>query len=122
MVLRDFAKKTKFHVAGGPGTVILPIVSWAEPQYLDRLHHEILFLWQKSLRTIHTYHLVPFKLPKNVQGGPFQGLLVFNHFFPKIAHFTKYALTPSFFGRPSSVIPFRKALAIPVAGPYWSLS
>ena len=43
----------------------------AEPQYLDRLHREILFFWQKSLRTIHTYHLVPFKLPKNVQGGPF---------------------------------------------------
>ena len=95
---------------------------WVEPQYLDRLHRESLFFWQKSLRTINTYHLVPFKLPKNVQGGPFQGLLVFKHFFPKIPNFTKYALTPSFLGRPSSVIPFRKALAIPIAGPYWSLS
>ena len=94
----------------------------AEPQYLDRLRHEIYFFLQKILRTIHTYHLVPFKLPKIVQGGPFQGLLVFKHFFPKIPNFTKYALTPSFFGRSSSVIPFRKALAIPVAGPYWSLS
>ena len=62
---------------------------WAIPQYLDHLHHEILFFWQKSLRTIYTYHLVPLKLPKNVQGGPFQGLLVFYHFFPKIYNFTK---------------------------------
>ena len=62
---------------------------WAIPQYLDHLHREIYFFWQKSLRTIHTYHLVPLKLPKNVQGGPFQGLLVFYHFFPKIYNFTK---------------------------------
>ena len=68
------------------------------------------------------HHLVPFKLPKNVQRGPFQGLLVFRYFFQKISNFTKYALTPLFFGWPSSVIPFRKALAFPVAGPYWSLS
>ena len=34
------------------------------------------FFWQKSLRTIHTYHQVPFKLPKNIQRGLFQGLLV----------------------------------------------
>ena len=101
---------------------ILTIDLWAIPQYLDHLRREILFFWQKSLRTIHTYHLVPFKLPKNVQGGPLQGLLVFYHFFPKIYNFTKQAVTPSFFGRPSSVIPFRKALAIPVAGPYWSLT
>ena len=95
---------------------------WAIPRYPGHLRHEVLIFWQKSLRTIHTYHLVPFNLPKNVQGGPFQGLLVFKHFFPKIPNFTKYALTPSLFGRSSSVIPFRKALAIPVAGPYWSLS
>ena len=62
---------------------------WAIPQYLDHLHREILFFWQKSLRTIYTYHLVLLKLPKNVQGGPFQGLLVFYHFFPKIYNFTK---------------------------------
>ena len=59
------------------------------PRYLDHLHREILFFWQKSLRTIYTYHLVLLKLPKNVQGGPFQGLLVFYHFFPKIYSFTK---------------------------------
>ena len=53
------------------------VLCWAIPQYLGHLHHENLYFWQKSLRTIHTYHLVPFKLPKNVQGGPFQGLLVF---------------------------------------------
>ena len=62
---------------------------WAIPRYLDHLHREILFFWQKSLRTIYTYHLVLLKLPKNVQGGPFQGLLVFYHFFPKIYNFRK---------------------------------
>ena len=62
---------------------------WAIPQYLDHLHREILFFWQKSLRTIHTYHLVSFKLPKNIKGGIFQGILVFYHFFPKIYNFTK---------------------------------
>ena len=62
---------------------------WAIPQYLDHLHCGILFFWQKSLRTIQTYHLVPFKLPKNVQGGPFQGLLVFYYFFQNIYNFTK---------------------------------
>ena len=68
---------------------LLHVTYRAIPQYLDHLHHEILFFWQKSLRTIYTYHLVPLKLPKNVQGGPFQGLLVFYHFFPKIYNFTK---------------------------------
>merc|ERR1712102_158239 len=94
-------------------------IKGAIPQYPGHLRHEVLIFWQKSLRTIDTYHLVPFNLPKNVQGGPFQGLLVFKKKFPKIPNFTKYALTPSLFGRSSSVIPFRKALAIPVAGPYW---
>ena len=28
MVLRDFAKKTKFHDAGGPGYVVSPRVEW----------------------------------------------------------------------------------------------
>ena len=46
----------------------------AIPQYPGQLCHEVLIFWQKSLRTIDTYHLVPFNLPKNVQGGPFQGL------------------------------------------------
>ena len=69
---------------------------WAIPQYPGHLHHEILIFSQKSLRTIHTYHLVPFKLPKNVQRGPFQGLLVFKNFFQKISNFTKCALTPTF--------------------------
>ena len=94
----------------------------AIPQYPGHLHHEILIFWQKSLWTIHTYHLVLFKLPKNVQGAPFQGLLVLKYFFQKISNFTNYALTPAFKGRTSSVIPFRKALALPVAGPYWSLT
>ena len=61
--------------------VSVPLVGgksvWAIPRYLDHLHREILFFWQKSLRTIYTYHLVPIKMLKNVQGGPFQGLLVF---------------------------------------------
>ena len=95
---------------------------WAILQYPGHLHREILIFSQKSLRTIYTYHLVPFKLPKNVQKGPFQGLLVFRYFFQKISNFTKYALTPLFFGWPSSVIPFRKALAFPVVGSYWSLT
>ena len=95
---------------------------WAIPQYPGHLRREILIFSQKSLRTICTYHLVPFKLPKNVQRCPFQGLLVFKNFFQKISYFTKYVLTPTFKGRPSSVIPFRKALAFLVAGPYWSLS
>ena len=94
----------------------------AIPQYPGHLHCEILIFWQKSLWTIHTYHLVPFKLPKNVQRGPFQGLLVFKYFFKKISNFTNYALIPAFQGQTSSVIPFRKALAFPVAGPYWSLT
>ena len=42
------------------------------------------------------YHLVPFKLPKNVQRCPFQGLLVLKYFFQKISNFTNYALTPAF--------------------------
>ena len=46
-------------------------------QYPGHLSSEVLIFWQKSLRTIHTYHLVPFNLPKNVQRGPFQGLLDF---------------------------------------------
>ena len=50
---------------------------WAIPQYPGHLRREVLIFWQKPLRTIHTYHLVPFKLPKNVQRGLFQGLLVF---------------------------------------------
>ena len=65
-------------------------------QYPGHLHREILIFWQKSLWTIHTYHLVPFKLPKNVQRGPFQGLLVLKYFFQKISNFTNYALTPAF--------------------------
>ena len=65
-------------------------------QYPGHLHREIVIFSQKSLRTIYTYHLVPFKLPKNVQRGPFQGLLVFRYFFQKISNFTKYALTPLF--------------------------
>ena len=69
---------------------------WAIPQYPGHLHREILIFWQKSLWTIHTYHLVPFKLPKNVQRGPFQGLLVLKYFFQKISNFTNYALTPAF--------------------------
>ena len=69
---------------------------WAIPQYPGHLHREILIFWQKSLWTIHTYHLVPFKLPKNVQRGPFQGLLVLKYFFQKISNFTNYALTPTF--------------------------
>ena len=66
------------------------------PQYLGHLRREILIFSQKSLRTICTYHLVPFKLPKNVQRCPFQGLLVFEHFFQKISNFAKYVLTPTF--------------------------
>ena len=65
-------------------------------QYPGHLHREILIFSQKSLRTICTYHLVPFKLPKNVQRCPFQGLLVFEHFFQKISNFAKYVLTPTF--------------------------
>ena len=95
---------------------------WAIPQYPGHLRREVLIFWQKSLWTIHTYHLVPFKLQKNVQRGPFQGLLVLKYFFQKISNFTNYALTPTFQGRTLSVIPFRKALGFPVAGPYWSLT
>ena len=69
---------------------------WAIPQYPGHLRREILIFSQKSLRTIHTYHLVPFKLPKNVQRCPFQGLLVFKNFFQKISYFTKYVLTPTY--------------------------
>ena len=93
-----------------------------EPQCPGHLIHDTSFFSMESLRNIQTYHLVPFKSPKNVQRGPFQGLLVFHNFFPKISNFTKKALTPLFFGQSSSVIPFRKALAIPVAGLYWSLT
>ena len=50
---------------------------WAILQDSGHLRREVLIFWHKSLRTIHTYHLVQFKLPKNVQRGPFQGLLVF---------------------------------------------
>merc|ERR1712155_237935 len=95
---------------------------WAILQYPGHLQREILIFSQKSLRTIHTYHLVPFKLPKNVQRGLFQGLLVFWYFFKKFSNFTKYSLTSLFLGQPSSVIPFRKALVLPVAGQYWSLT
>merc|ERR1711978_409815 len=71
---------------------------WAILQYPGHLHREILIFSQKSLKTIYTYHLVPFKLPKSVQRGPFQGLLAFRYFFQKISIFTKYAITPLFFG------------------------
>ena len=65
------------------------MTKWAILQYPGHLHREILIFSQKSLRTIYTYHLVPFKLPKNVQRGPFQGLLVFRYFSQKISNFTK---------------------------------
>ena len=68
----------------------------AIPQYPGHLHREILIFSQKPLRTICIYHLVPFKLPKNVQRCPFQGLLVLEHFFQKISNFAKYVLTPTF--------------------------
>ena len=89
-----FVKKSKFHDEGGPDTVVSPINSDQKTE--GHLHREILIFSQKSLRTIYTYQLVPFKLPKNVQRGPFQGLLVFRYFFQKISNFTKYALTPLF--------------------------
>ena len=69
-----------------------------EPQCPGHLIHDTLFFSIESLRNIQSYHLVSFKLPKNVQRGPFQGLLVFHHFFPKISDFTKQALTPLVFG------------------------
>ena len=50
-------------------------------QYPGHLHREILIFSQNPLRTVHAYHLVPFKLPKNVQRGPFQELLVLKYFF-----------------------------------------
>ena len=55
----------------------ISVFTWAIPQYPGHLHREILIFSQKPLRTICIYHLVPFKLPKNVQRCPFQGLLVF---------------------------------------------
>ena len=71
-----FRNQLRFHVCSK--TLFLqPNISWAIPQYPGHLRREVLIFWQKSLRTIHTYHLVPFKLPKNVQRGLFQGLLVF---------------------------------------------
>ena len=78
--------------------MLLPgsLQQWAIPQYPGHLCLQILIFLQKSLRTICTYHLVPFKLPKNVQRCPFQGLLVFEHFFQKISNFAKYVLTPTF--------------------------
>ena len=103
-------------------TQLLNYSFWAIPQYPGHLRLQILIFSQKSLRTSCTYHLVPLKFPKNVQRCPFQGLLVFKHFFQKISKFVKYVMTPTFQGRPSSVIPFRKALAFPVAGLYCSLT
>ena len=76
--------------------VINVIMYRAIPQYPGHLHREILIFSQKSLRTICTYHLVPFKLPKNVKRCPFRGFLVLKNFFQKISNFTNYALSPSF--------------------------
>ena len=100
----------------------LELGQWVEPQSPGHLIHDTQFFSIESLRNIQTYHRVPLESTKKVQRGPFQGLLVFHHFFPKISYFTKQALALLFFGQPSSVIPFRKALAIPIAGPYWSLT
>ena len=50
------------------------------------------------------------------QKGPPPGGFKFLKKMEKILQNLKYGLEPPIFGRSSSVIPFRKALAIPVAG------
>ena len=80
-----------------------------------------IFSW-KSLKDHQTCPKIHFRGFRYLKRGPLQGVLDFMKILKKIHKNLKYGLEPPILVRASSVIPFRKALAIPVAGLYSNLS
>ena len=80
-----------------------------------------IFSW-KSVRDHQTCPKIGFRGSRYLKRGPIQGVLDFFKNWKKIHQYLKCGLEPQILGRASSVIPFWKALAIPVAGPYSKLS
>ena len=80
-----------------------------------------IFSW-KSLKDHQTCPKIHFRGFRYLKRGPLQGVLDFMKILKKIHKNLKYGLEPPILVRASSVIPFRKALAIPVAGLYSKLS
>ena len=91
---------------------------WAIIQLIGSLTSDPqIFLW-KSLRDHQTCPKICFRGSRYLKRGPLQGVLDFYENWEKIHKNLKYGQDPRIFGRASSVIPFRKALAIPVSGFY----
>ena len=80
-----------------------------------------IFSW-KSVRDHQTCPKIGFRGSRYLKRGPIQGVLDFFKNWKKIHQYLKCGLEPQILGRASSVIPFWKALAIPIAGPYSKLS